>query len=102
MGSNPVALTVDGEDVQLSAYQVRHMEQHWELVVTGWVIKPVSQFVFPLRQFNKGGFYKFDKENITVSIGDPPVARNFSLEMGKRQTLHIPSANIDELELVSL
>lgn len=52
-------------------------------------------------QFNKGGFYKFDKENVTISVGDPPVARNFSLEMGKRQTFLIPSANIDDLELVS-
>lgn len=52
-------------------------------------------------QFNDGGFYKFEKENVTISMGNPPVARNFSLEKGKRQTLLIPSANIDDFELVS-
>lgn len=29
MGSNPVALSVDGEDVQLSAYQVRPETRGW-------------------------------------------------------------------------
>ncbi|XP_075896353.1 solute carrier family 15 member 1 [Nelusetta ayraudi] len=70
MGSNPVALSVEGKDVQLPAYQ-----------------------------FSDGGFYKFEKENVTISMGNPPVARNFSLEKGKRQTLFIPSANIDDFEL---
>lgn len=60
-----------------------------------------SLHVFFSWQFSDGGFYKFDKENVTVSIGNPPVARNFSLKMGKRQTFLIPSANIDDFELVS-
>lgn len=70
------------------------------LLLSGERLHSLHGFFYP-RQFNDGGFYKFDKENVTVSIGNPPVARNFSLEIGKRQTFLIPSANIDDFELVS-
>lgn len=57
-------------------------------------------FLFVFLQFSDD-FYTFEKENITVSIGNPVVTKTFSLEKGKRKTLLIPSANIDEFVLVS-
>ncbi|XP_074550816.1 solute carrier family 15 member 1 [Halichoeres trimaculatus] len=44
-------------------------------------------------------FFTLEDENITVSIGNPPVTKNISLEMGKRQTLLIPLNLNDDWQL---
>ncbi|XP_076602978.1 solute carrier family 15 member 1 [Chaetodon auriga] len=41
-------------------------------------------------------FFMFESENVSVSIGSPPMMKNLTLAMGQRQTLLIPSDITDE------
>ncbi|XP_070831815.1 solute carrier family 15 member 1 [Chaetodon trifascialis] len=41
-------------------------------------------------------FFMFEAENVSISIGSPPVMKNISLALGQRQTLLIPSDITEE------
>uniref|UniRef100_A0A3B3Y6Q1 Solute carrier family 15 member 1a n=1 Tax=Poecilia mexicana TaxID=48701 RepID=A0A3B3Y6Q1_9TELE len=49
---------------------------------------------------NHEEYFKFESDQITVLIGNPPVSKIVSLTKGQRQTLLIPSAINDEWQLV--
>uniref|UniRef100_A0A3B3VZ38 Solute carrier family 15 member 1 n=1 Tax=Poecilia latipinna TaxID=48699 RepID=A0A3B3VZ38_9TELE len=61
---------------------------------------------FPENQLNLAAaqaseeYFKFESDQITVLIGNPPVSKSVSLTKGQRQTLLIPSAINDEWQLV--
>uniref|UniRef100_A0A3B3Y7L9 Solute carrier family 15 member 1a n=1 Tax=Poecilia mexicana TaxID=48701 RepID=A0A3B3Y7L9_9TELE len=62
---------------------------------------------FPENQLNLAAaqaseeYFKFESDQITVLIGNPPVSKIVSLTKGQRQTLLIPSAINDEWQLAS-